>query len=53
MRNVTLTPGIPPFNRDERYFLWGGAGTPDITVKFELMTGTSLNPPISIHLAEI
>ncbi|MDJ0828089.1 MAG: hypothetical protein QNJ16_21625 [Rhodobacter sp.] len=53
MRNVALTPGIPPFSREERYHLWGGQGTPDITVKFEQMTGTPTNPPISIYLAEI
>jgi hypothetical protein len=32
--NVVLTPGIPPFDRDEIYHLTNGPGTPDISVRF-------------------
>ena len=53
MASVVLTPGIPPFTRGATYHLYGGAGTPDVSVNFEWMTGTTNNPPISILVKEV
>jgi|GEM_PF-2232115 len=39
--NVVLTPGIPPFSREDIYKLSNGPHTPDISVKFQQM----LAPP--------
>lgn len=39
LTNVTLTPGIPVFSTEEIYKLSNGAGTPDISVKFQSMIG--------------
>lgn len=37
LNHVVLTPGIPPFSREEIYKLSNGPHTPDISVKFQQM----------------
>ena len=53
LTNVALTPGIPPFSREDIYKLSNGAHTPDISVKFQQMLIPPGGNPITIEVYAI